>query len=255
MTADTLNTGVILMALVIAGIFIYLALTGRLPRRDGELERLRALEDKMRYLQDEDIRKGQLISDLRIELIAARERIKFLEGQATSKTPLMAVIDEQPLMVVIGDDPALLVDLAALRGVQGLEVTTLTEASYQKLKRLTDMNRLQGKPIRYMHFSIHAEPGGIKLDHLISAPELSEILDGVEIAVFMGCTTAEIADLLPIIANVVAFRDPVRHDEAWKFSFLFWRAIGEKSTVDVAFKRAKERSPTKIRECAELIQR
>jgi len=36
MTAN-INAGSLIMAFVITGIFIYLAISGRLPRRDGEL--------------------------------------------------------------------------------------------------------------------------------------------------------------------------------------------------------------------------
>lgn len=223
------------------------------PRQQTDEHRITMLEEKLYYLQDEDIRKGRMISQLQEELAAARERIRFLEGQQNVK-PVMAIIEEQPLMVVIGDDPALLVDLAALRGVQGLEVTTLTPATYKALKRFTDTKRMQGKVVERVHFAVHATAEGITLDRTVTSVELSELLDGVRIAVFMGCVTAEIADLLPIIPSVVAFRDPVRHDEAWKFSLLFWRSISEGANIEDAFKRAKDRSPTKIRECAELIQ-
>lgn len=87
--------------------------------RQVEEDRLTTLEQKLKYLQEEDIRKGQMIAALQTELSAARERIRFLEGQQASK-PIIAVIEEQPLMVVIGDDPLLLTDLAALRGARGV---------------------------------------------------------------------------------------------------------------------------------------
>ena len=118
MTASAIdpNTGTLIMAAVIAGLFVFLAVTGRLPRREGELDRLRNLEAKMRYLQDEDIRKGQMIAKLQAELAEARERIRFLEGQQSK--PAVAV-DDRPLLVVVGDDPELAVDLAALRGRAG----------------------------------------------------------------------------------------------------------------------------------------
>jgi hypothetical protein len=216
--------------------------------------RLTELEHKLKYLQDEDIRKGQMIAMLQTDLIAARERIRFLEGQVATKNPVMAVIEEQPLMVVIGDDPALVVDLAALRGVKGLRVTRLLPATYTGLKSTVERFRRQGKPLEYLHFAVHANSDGVQLDKPVSRTELSELLRGCRIAVFMGCVTAEIGDLLTVIPSVVAFREPVRHDEAWQFSLLFWRAIGEGLTPKNAFDRACDRGPTAIAEFADLLE-
>jgi hypothetical protein len=252
MTADP-NIGTLVMAAAIVGIFAYLLISGRLPKREGELDRLRNLEAKMKYLQDEDIRKGQMIATLQAELIAARERIRFLEGQQAVK-PVMAIVDDAPLMVVIGDDPALVVDLAALRGAKGLRVTRVMPATYSRLKSDIERFRRQGKPVEFVHFAIHAEPNGIKLDRVVKPTELSEILRGVRVAVFMGCQTAEIGDFLAVIPSVVAFREDVPHDEAWQFSLLFWRAIGDGLTPADAFVRAIERGPTAIGEYAELIE-
>lgn len=252
MTADP-NIGTLVMAAAIVGIFGYLLISGRLPKREGELERLRNLEAKMRYLQEEDIRKGQMIATLQAELIAARERIRFLEGQQAVK-PLMAVVDDSPLMVVVGDDPALVVDLAALRGAKGLRVTRLLPATHSTLKATIERFRRQGKPLELVHFAVHAGPEGIKLDRFVKPAELSELLRGVRVAVFMGCLTAEIGDFLAVIPSVVAFREIVPHDEAWQFSLLFWRAIGEGLEPGNAFNRAIERGPTSIGEYAELIE-
>lgn len=119
---------------------------------------------------------------------------------------------------------------------------------------MIENNRLQGKPIEYAHFAVHADAEGIQLDRKVTGVELSELLDGVKVAVIMGCVTAEIADWLAVVPSVVAFRIKVPHDEAWKFSFLFWKAIGEGLTPAQAFKRAKERGPTRIGENAELIE-
>jgi len=253
MIADTINIGTLLMGLLLAGMFAYLLVTNRLPRRNGELDRLQALEAKIKYLHDEDIRKGQLIASLQIELAAARERIRYLEGQHDSK-PVLGVIEEQPLMVVIGDDPALVVDLAALRGIRGLRVTRLIQATYRDLKLTVERFRRQGKPLELLHFAIHAQPDGILLDRLVKATELSELLRGARVALFMGCTTAQIGDLLAGIPAVVTFREPVPHDEAWQFSLLFWKAIGEGLSPAAAFDRAIERGPTAIGEYADLIE-
>ena len=225
----------------------------RTPQQQDETSRLEQLELKIRYLQDEDIRKGQMIAALQTDLIAARERIRFLEGQQTTKA-VMAVIEDQPLMVVIGEDPALVVDLAALRGVRGLRVTRLLPATQSSLKSTIERFRRQGKPLEYVHFAVHAGPEGILLDRIIKPSELSELLRGVRVAVFMGCVSTEIGDFLTVIPAVVAFREAVPHDEAWQFSLLFWRAIGEGLTPGNAFDRALERGPTSIGEYAELIE-
>lgn len=248
MTADW-NTGTLLMALVIVGLFIFLAVTGRLPRHDGELDRLRLLENKMKYLQDEDIRKGQLIAQLQIELGEARERIKFLEGQLSKPTN-----EERPLLVVMGDDPALMVDLAALRGIRGLRVTRLLPATYSALKTTLERWRRQGKPAEMVHFAVHSAPDGIRLDKVVTREELSELLRGTQIVMLMGCTSAEVADMLAVVPTVIAFREQVPSAEAWQFALLFWRAIGEGLTAATAFERAVERGPTSIGEYAELIE-
>jgi hypothetical protein len=215
--------------------------------------RVKELELKITYLQEEDIRKGRMIFEMQTELVAARERIRFLEGQQVGK-PAMAVIEEQPLMVVIGDDPALLVDLAALRGARGLRVTRLLPASYGTLKATIERFRRQGKALENIHFSVHSGPEGIQLDRVVKPAELSELLRGVRVALFMGCTSTEIGDLLTVIPAVVAFREPVPHDEAWQFALLFWRAIGDGLLPAAAFDRAVERGPTAIAEYAELIE-
>jgi len=253
MIAELINVGSLIMFVVILGMFAFLVRVGRLPHRGGESQRIADMEAKIKYLQDEDVRKGQLIASLQAELVAARERIRYLEGQQSIK-PVMAVIDEQPLMVVIGDDPALLVDLAALRGARGLRVTRLLPATYASLKQTVERFRRQGKPLELLHFALHAGPDGVKLDRLVKPTELSELLRGARVAVFMGCTSAEIADLLPVIPSVVAFREPVPHDEAWQFSLLFWRAIGDGMTAAQAFERAVDRGPTGIGEYAELVE-
>ena len=223
------------------------------PRQQAEEDRLTVLEQKLKYLQDEDIRKGQMIATLQAELIAARERIRFLEGQQAVK-PVMAVVDDLPLMVVIGDDPALVVDLVALRGAKGLRVTRLLPATHGTLKATIERFRRQGKPLELVHFAVHAGPEGIELDRKVKPAELSELLRGVRVAVFMGCQTAEIGDFLAVIPAVVSFREVVPHDEAWQFSLLFWRAIGDGLLPAAAFDRAIERGPTAIGEYAELIE-
>jgi hypothetical protein len=76
-----LNTGTVIWALVITAIFVYLTITGRLPRRITEADRLREMERTVRYLQDEDIRKGQMIAELREENSVLKEKVRFLEAQ------------------------------------------------------------------------------------------------------------------------------------------------------------------------------
>lgn len=251
MTAD-LNMGFLVMAVTIVTIFVYLTISGRLPRRDGKLDRLRELEKKIVYLQEEDIRKGQMIAKLQVELTEARERIRFLEGQQSK--PVVAMVDERPLLVVLGNDPALAIDLAALRGARGLRVTRLLPATYASLKTTIERMRRQGKPLELAHFAVHAGPDGVCLDRPVRREELSELLRGMLVVVIMGCTSAEIADLLTVVPTVVAFREPVPHDEAWQFGLIFWRAIGEGLPADAAFERAVQRGPTSIGEYAELIQ-
>ena len=254
--AGWLFTGLGILVLILIALRAEQRARATVPHLTAEeslTRRVKELEAKISYLQEEDIRKGRMIFEMQTELGAARERIRFLEGQQIAK-PVMAVIEDVPLMVVIGDDPSLVVDLAALRGTKGLRVTRLLPATYKDLKLTIERFRRQGKPLENVHFSVHSSPEGIKLDRLVKPTELSELLRGVRVAVFMGCTSAEIADLLAVIPSVVAFREPVPHEEAWQFALLFWRAIGEGLRPADAFERALERGPTAISEYAELVE-
>jgi hypothetical protein len=183
----------------------------------------------------------------------ARERIRFLEGQQT-KPPAPTPAEERPLLVVVDDDPALVVDVAALRGARGLRMTSLLPATYTSLKAGLERQRRMGKPAELVHFAVHAGPEGIKLDRVVTREELSELLRSTLVVVIMGCTSAEIGDLLAVVPSVVAFNKPVAHNEAWQFCLIFWRAIGEGLTPGAALDRAIDRGPTKIGEAAELIE-
>ena len=127
-------------------------------------------------------------------------------------------------------------------------------ATYKDLKATIERWRRQGKPLELLHFAVHATPGGIGLDRVVSREELSELLRGTLIVVIMGCTSVAIGDLLAVVPAVVSFREAVPHDEAWQFSLLFWRAIGEGLPPAQAFERAIERGPTAIGEYADLIE-
>lgn len=248
------NAGTWVMALFIVALVIYLAATGRLPRRDGELDRLRKLEANMSYLQDEDIRKGQMIAKLQAENTELREKIRYLEGQLKTMLPTALIAEEHTMLVITGSDPDLGVDVAALRGVRNLRLTTLLATTAKDVKRTLDSHRRLGKLDECVHFAVHAGPEGIQLDRVVGREELSELLNGVLVVVIMGCTSAEIGDLLTVVPTVVAFNKPVAHDEAWQFAFLFWKAYAEGLTPLAAFNRAYDRSPTKIAEAAELIE-
>lgn len=254
MTANVINTGSILMAFVIASIFIYLAVTGRLPRRDGELDRLRKLEKDMTYLQDEDIRKGQMIAKLQTENAELHEEIRFLKAQLRQFAPQMEQ-QELPLLVVTGNDPNLSVDVAALRG-SGMRLTTLLAATARDLKIATDRLRRSKHGHGGIHFSIHAGPDGLQLDRLVNREELNEMLSntGLTVCMIMGCTSAEIGDLLTVIPSVVVFNKPIAHEDAWQFGILFWKAIGDGKSTHTAFNLARDRAPTKVSEAAELIE-
>ena len=247
------NTGTWLMALFIISLVIYLAATGRLPRRDGEINRLRKLEAQMSYLQDEDLRKGQLIAKLTQENTELRQKVSFLEGQLSK---LVATVNprDRSLLIAVGSDPALSIDIAALRGARGLQLTTLLPATYQNLKTTLERHLRTGNPDEGVHFAVHASEEGIMLDRLVTRAELSALLRGTQVCVLMGCTSAEIGDLLTVVPTVVAFNKAVPHDEAWQFSLLFWKAYGDGLSAAAAFAQARERGPTLIGEAAELIE-
>lgn len=181
------------------------------------------------------------------EIVRLQERLAIYESGAGAKkaTP-------RALLVALGNDPELQVDLAALRGA-GLRITRLQPVTYDSLKSTLERARRQGKPIELVHMAVHAGPSGVQLDRIVSRLELSELLRNVTVLVVMGCFSSDLADFLPVVPTVVAFREAVPHSEAWQFALLFWSAIADGLTPEAAFDLAVERGPSAIGEYAELF--
>ena len=265
MTVEMLNTGAMLMALVMSIMLAVMAFIGRLPRRTGELHRIKDLEVMVRVLQNDHMRDAQKIDQLGQELAEAKERIHFLESQlAQYRTEKQE--EERMLLAVVGSDPALKVDLAALREVESecaLVVTRCFPARFNRFEATLNRYRAAGTPIKLVHFSVHSQADdaatGTKAaalfeDGQVSGERLSGVLNGVEVIMVAGCDSDLLGDLLGVASSVVTFREPVRHESAALAAKLFWTGIGKGLGARQAFREARAKMPAEVAEFMELHQ-
>lgn len=256
---EALNFGSFFMALCISMTLLIMAITGRFPSRQSELARLKDLEVMVRVLQADHVRDAKEIERLRAELVTAAERIHILENQLSQSLPA-PLPDDRLLLVVLGSDPALKADLAALREVEnecGLTVTRCYPARFARFEATLNRYRAAGKPIQFVHFSVHStaeRPAMLFEEGLISAEQLSGVLNGVEVVMVAGCDSDLIGDLLGIVPNIVTFREPLRHDSAALATKLFWNGIGKGLSARQAYRDARSKLPAEVAEFMELHQ-
>lgn len=252
-------------ALVVA--YAALALTGRLPRRDGEMRRLHDLESTVRVLQRDHVLDQKRIEQLEKELGEAKQRIQFLEGQLTQQGTAghNGSESERTLLAVVGGDPALKADLAALREVEaecGVTVTRCFPVRFTRFAAVLNRYRASGTPIQYVHFSVHAQAAGndgsgalaLFDDGPVTGEQLSGVMNGVLVAFVAGCESDILGDLLGVVPAVVTFREPVRHEHATLATKLFWLAIGRGLTAREAYRETRSRLPSEVAEFLELHQ-
>ncbi len=158
------------------------------------------------------------------------------------------------LVVAVGDS-SFDVDLSALRKVQrvtGLPFVSIAPATKRQLEQKLERDRVLGRPVRWLHLSVHAGPDGVRLaDGLASWAWLSEILAGVEVLVVAGCVSDQAVDVLGVVPHVIGFGADIENRDAMLFAEVFWMQMAEHGDVDHALDVALDRSPPVLREVIE----
>lgn len=233
-----------------------------LPLARSDVERRVADLEEVVKRQDATIKTLQsLLYEKQAEIGQLMTRIWQLEHpeHAPVAAPAQpAHEDEKRLLILacIGSDKQFEVDLAALRTVRtktGLRFSRLYPVTMDGLERKLNRDRVNGAPVRYLHFAVHSGPEGLVFqDGIATGLWLSQRLAGVELAVIAGCKSDVVGDLLGVVRAVVTLREEIRNSDAAVFTEVFWTGIGNGLTVDRAFEDALERCPPEVAEFVEL---
>lgn len=250
-------------AAVVLGI-VAMIFAVRRQRREDEQRKLsgaryqtreQQLEARVALLERDIAGLQRMLTEKQTEIDRLKERIRQLEHGAAAQTenPPPQRQRRNVLVVGVGNDPALEVDLAALRGVAGLQLATLRNVSKASLEALLERHRANGNPVRYLHLAVHASHDGLLLaDGLADGLWLSRHLAGVEILVLAGCESDRVGDLLSVVPAVISMRDEIENRDASIFSRAFWAAIAQGMDAQAALEAALERSPSTVAEMVEL---
>lgn len=239
---------------------------GRAPdlnTREGMLEeQVQKLQATVTTLLEDRTAAQKQIDALRRELDEANVKIAQLLAklgmyEQPKAAEILPVRVTGEILVGVGTDPMLQADLAALRKVENrsggaIKIIRLSPATLANLKRTLDRHRKGGKPIRWVHLSVHACEEGVALaDDLVSGQWLSENMSGVETLVINGCESDVVADWVGLVPYVVSMREAIPNADAANFCEAFWQGIAEGLDVEAAFDRSLVRVPA-VAEYAEL---
>lgn len=249
---------------VVVGI-VALVLSVHRQRRDDERRarngatyqsREKQLETRVALLERDIAGLQRMLTEKQNEIDRLTERIRQLEhgAVAASRTDQPSQRQRKNVLVVgVGSDAALEVDLAALRGVAGLQLAVLRNVSKSSLEALLERHRANGFPVRYLHLAVHASHEGLAFDDgLADGLWLSRHLAGVEVLVLAGCESDHVGDLLSVVPAVISMRDEIENRDASIFSRAFWTAIAQGLDVTAALDEALSRSPSQVSEMVEL---
>jgi len=238
MNVDFISIAALVLALFSAGYA-----TWRLGTRGNVLTREQVLEKEVHRLQaavetliSDRTAAQKRIDTLERELAEAKERIRMLEGGH----PMQTQRNPRPtLLVAVGDDPMLRDDLLTLRKVaarKGFRVERVTPLTRDELTRQLDRNRKAQHPVRYLHFAVHAGPGGLQFagGDIVPGEWLAEKLSGIKVAVIAGCDSDQVGDMLPLPA-IVSMREDISNEDATRFTEAFWSYIGDGMDPERAF--------------------
>lgn len=253
-----------LIAVGIGGVFATIYRQRRMPPPEtrSDLEKRISDLEAMVARQDATIKTLQsLLYEKQAEINQLMTRIWQLEHPEHTP-PAVAAVDQQeserrpPILACIGASPEFEVDLAALRAVRaktGLRFSRLYPVTLSGLERKLNRDRVNGTPVRYVHFAVHSGPEGLLFqDGIATGQWLSQRLSGVEVAVIAGCKSDVVGDLLGVVRAVVTMREEIINSDAAVFTEVFWTGIGNGLTVDQAFEAALDRCPPEVAEFVEL---
>ncbi len=242
--------GFIAALIILGGIVIALARTGRLPATGEAAMTRRALEDKLRdlestvkVLQQDHVRDVQRIGQLERELAEAKERIRYLEGQQSqSLTPLNPETrgPDFPLLAIFGpDDTITRADEGALNQ-SGIAFKCIYRATRPLVAEELARRRRSRDLYRWLHIASHAGPQGMWLvDELASREWWNQQLTDIEGVFLAGCTDVAVADwLLGVVKWVLSFTVNVDNDLTRQFALVFWGAMSEGKTPRDSYRQA-----------------
>lgn len=234
-----------------------------LLRRVNELERLdkekttkiSEQDSVIRSLQHLLVEKDQENQALTAKMNQMEAKLRNIESAVPHVEPVSAKEIEKNsglILACIGKEEMFRVDLAALRTVRtktGLRFSRVYPVTMANLKLRLDSYRINGTPIRYIHFAVHgSEVGLLFSDGLATGLWLSQQLSGTEIAVIASCKSDQVGDLLGVVSSVITMAEDIENSDAGKFTEAFWTGIGEGLAVDDAYERALDRCPPEVAE-------
>lgn len=232
---------------------------GLLINREQALERRVAeLENTVATLQALLYEKTQQNGSLLAQVSTLNDRVRELERSSPPPPPVARppAVHPQTLLALIGADPALKLDLAALREVEresDLRVSRVYPVTKSKLKRTLDRYRVNGRPVAYVHISVHAGPHGLAFDgETVDAQWLSENLKNVKVLLINGCQSDAIGDWIGVVPTVVTMREAITHEDAAQFAKSFWAAVAGGALPEDAYYQARDRAPQAVGEFVEL---
>lgn len=262
---------IVLVALGIGGVFVTIYRQRRMPvpetleslkKRISDLEAMVARQEAMVARQDATIKTLQdLLYEKQAEINQLMARIWQLEHPEHAPPAAVELAAQEgekrpPILACVGNDKQFEVDLAALRAVRtktGLRFSRLYPVTLDNLERKLNRDRVNGTPVRYIHFAVHSGPEGLLFQNDVATGQwLSQRLSGVEVAVIAGCKSDVVGDLLGVVRAVVTMREEIRNSDAAVFTEVFWTGIGNGLTVDRAFEDALDRCPPEVAEFVEL---
>lgn len=223
--------------------------------RVADLEKHAAeLKNTVATLQGLLYEKTQQNGKLLDEVALLTNRVRELER--TVPITSTQTLYPKTLLAVIGDDPNLKIDLAALREVEReseLRVSRVYPVTKAKLKSMLDRHRVSGRPVEYVHMSVHASPEGLVFQgELVDAQWLSDNLKSVKVLLINGCESDQVGDWIGVVPTVVTMREAISHEDAAQFAKLFWLNIASGMLAEDAYYAARERSPQPVAEFVEL---
>lgn len=175
----------------------------------------------------------------------------------TQALPADQIPPEKNMLVALGEDQDLWSDINAIDRAQ-MKFHRLRPSSTVMFGSALNRARLNGKPFRYVHISMHTSEEGCEFQDKLATPEwLSEQLKGVEVLLIAGCESTSVGDWISGIAKyVVTMSEPLdlgkvpMQSGIGIFTTAFWSAIKKGLSPEQAFDTAVERSPSWIEQIA-----
>jgi len=223
------NPGTFLMLVGFTLIIVFMALTGRMPRK-AEMSRLRRLEATVETLQEGHIRDQKRISQLERELSLARLEIDRLERLLQEYRGIdlnITLPPAKPLLLVMchpkfGED-----DVQAIRRTQ-IPFQRLKDATAKDFDRFLQEARQDGTTPWWVQISAHMGEAGIQFaDGVQPVGWLSQRIRDIKVLMLAGCDNERVAaGLVGLAQHVLVIYEEVETVYAADFTYAFWSRIG-----------------------------